>query len=207
MGPTSIVMAPLAARRLGETFGLVEGQVPGVGGDELAAGVRLVRLDATGAEQDPDSLAAQVLDAAPERGAGGERGIDEGKNDDRHAQAGGLGENAEGVGVADALCPLVDRIVSGRGDDDRVRRLRPGLAWVAVLAADRTAGLGFDRSDVEEGERGRRRHNLDTPASFECELDELADLGSGTGAAHNDTQHAGGQRHRATPIRWAKSSA
>src|SRR5260221_90977 len=114
------VFALPAARRPRGPLGLVERQVPGVAGDEFAAGVRLVRLDATGAEQDPDSLAAQVLDAAPERGAGGERGIDEGKNDDRHAQAGGLGENAEGVGVADALGPLVDRVVGGRGDNDRV---------------------------------------------------------------------------------------
>jgi hypothetical protein len=36
------------------------------------------------------------------------------------ASRGGLGERAEGVGVADALRPLVDGVVGGRGDEDGV---------------------------------------------------------------------------------------
>ena len=94
--------------------------MPGVGVDEVAAGVRRVGFDAAGAEEDVDAFGAQGFDAAPERGTAGERGVDERQDDDRDAEAGGLGQDAEGVGVADALGPFVDRVVGGRGDDDRV---------------------------------------------------------------------------------------
>src|ERR1022692_3700417 len=73
-----------------------------------------------------------------------------GEDDDRHGEAGRLGEDAEGVGIADALRPFVDRVVAGRGDDDRVGRPRPGLAGLSVLAADRTAGLGLERGGIYE---------------------------------------------------------
>lgn len=61
----------------------------------------------------------------------------------------GLGEDAEGVGVADAVDPLVDGVVGGRGDEDVVGirdRGAPGLTywlrtglptWSAIAAASK----------------------------------------------------------------------
>jgi hypothetical protein len=66
-----------------------------------------VRLEAAGAEQDLHAFGAQGFDAAPERGAAGQGGVDEWQDHDPDAQAGGFGEDAQGVGVADALGPLV----------------------------------------------------------------------------------------------------
>ena len=82
------------AGKVSEAFRLAEGQVPRVPGDEFAAGVRLVGLDAADAEQDVDTFAAQTLDAAAEWGAGGECGVDEREDDDRDAEDGGLREEA-----------------------------------------------------------------------------------------------------------------
>ena len=87
------------------------------------------------------AFGAQGFDAAAERGAAGQGGVDEREHDGRDAQAGGLGEDAEGVGVADALGPLVDGVVGGRGDEDGVGDEGPGRAGSGVLAADRAAGL------------------------------------------------------------------
>lgn len=67
-------------------------------------------LDAAGAEHDANAFAAQVLDAASEWGEGGECGVDEREDHDRDAEGGGLGEDAQGVGVADALPPFADRV-------------------------------------------------------------------------------------------------
>ena len=47
-----------STRRVDEAFGLVEGKVPGITGDELATCVRLVGLDASGAHQDVDAFVA-----------------------------------------------------------------------------------------------------------------------------------------------------
>lgn len=60
------------------------------------------------------AFAAQLLDAATEWGAGGKGGVYEGEDDDGHTEGGGLGEDAEGVGIAYALGPLIDRVVGGR---------------------------------------------------------------------------------------------
>lgn len=56
--------------RVDEALGFSEGEVPGLAGDEFAAGVRLVRFDAAGAEQDVYAFAAQLLDTSAEGGSG-----------------------------------------------------------------------------------------------------------------------------------------
>jgi integrase len=56
-------------------------------------------------------------------------------------------------------------------------------------------------------ERGGRGHDLDRPAVFLGELDELANLGGGACATDDDGQHAAVLAHSVTPIRRAKSSA
>ena len=96
-----------------------------------------------------------------------------------HFQAGGLGEDAQGVGVADAQCPFVDRVVGGRGDDDRIGYLGAGRAWLAVLAADGAARLFLDGGLVEEIEGGGGGDDLDPPAAFLGETDEGTDGGGG----------------------------
>jgi hypothetical protein len=82
-----------------------------------------------------------------------------------------------------------------------------GLAGFAVLAADGAAGLGFERGQVEEGERGRGGDDLDDPAALLGELDELACFGGGACAAHDVGQDAGGLVHRRTPSWRPKASA
>jgi hypothetical protein len=74
--------------------------VPGVAVDQTFAGTGRVRLDAAGTEQDRHAFGAQGFDAAAERGAAGRGGVDEGEHDGRDAEAAGLGEDAQGVGVA-----------------------------------------------------------------------------------------------------------
>ena len=54
-----------------EAFRFDEGQVPGVAGDEVAAGVWVVGFDAARAKQDADSFTSQLLQTAAERSAGG----------------------------------------------------------------------------------------------------------------------------------------
>ena len=112
----------------------------------------------------PDAFGAQGLDAAAERGTGGQGGVDEGQDDGRDGKAGGLGEHAQGVCVADALGPFADGVVGGRGDKDGVGDEGPGRAGFGVLAADRAAGLVGDGGGVEEFERGRGGDDLDGPA-------------------------------------------
>jgi len=68
--------------------------MPGIGVDQVAAGAGRVRLEAAGAEEDLDAFGAQGVDAAAERGAAGQGGVDEGQDHDGHAEAGGLGEDA-----------------------------------------------------------------------------------------------------------------
>ena len=144
----------------------------------VPAGAGWVGLEAAGAKQDADSFGAEGFDAAAEGRAAGQRGVDEGQDHDRDVQAGGLGEHAEGVGVADAQGPLVDRVVGGRGDDDRIGNLGAGRAGLTVLAADGAARLFLDGGLVEEIEGGGGGDDLDPPAAFLGEADEGAD-GSG----------------------------
>src|SRR5579863_2161513 len=106
--------------RLDEAVRFVEGEVPWVAVDEVAAGMWGVRLDSLGAEEDPDAFVAEGLDAAGKWLACGQCSVDEGQDDDWNRHAGGFGEDSEGVGVADAQGPFVDRVVGGRRDDDRV---------------------------------------------------------------------------------------
>jgi hypothetical protein len=68
--------------------------MPGVAADQAFAGAGRVGLDAAGAEEDRHAFGAQELDAAAERGAAGQGGVDEGQHDGRDAEAGGLGEDA-----------------------------------------------------------------------------------------------------------------
>jgi hypothetical protein len=145
--------------------------VPGVAVDQTFAGAGRVGLDAAGAEEDLHAFGAQGFHAAAERGATGQSGVDERQDHDGVAEAGGLGEGAQGVGVADAVGPLVDGVLGGRGDDDGVGDEGPGRAGFGVLAADRAAGLVGDGGRVEEVERGRGTAMLpDTPACSQLSL-------------------------------------
>ena len=87
-------------------------------------------LEFAGPEQDPDAFAAQRVNAVLERRPPGESRVDEGQDHDWNAKAGRFGEDAEGVGVADAVGPLVDGVVGGGGDDDRVGPRGPSRAAV-----------------------------------------------------------------------------
>ena len=75
----------------------------------------------------------RVFDAPAERDPAGERRVNERQHDDRRVHSGHLGEDAEGVGVAGALRPFVDRVVGRRGDDDGMKGIRdlgePGLLY------------------------------------------------------------------------------
>ena len=113
--------------------------------------------------------------------------------------------NAEpGAGSAG---PIVDRVVSGWGDDYGVGRAGSGFAGLAVLAADWAAGLGLDGGHVYEVQRGGSGYDLDCPAVFLGQLDELADFRTGACAADDDGKDAAVLGHSVTPMRRAKSSA
>jgi hypothetical protein len=84
--------------------------MPRVAVGQVGAGAGWVRLEA----------------AWPERDADGEGGVHEGQDCCRHAEAGRLGEHAQGVGVADALGPFADGVVGGGRDEDGVRDQGPG---------------------------------------------------------------------------------
>ena len=67
--------APLAAGALRlrgcgieHPFGLIYAQMPGVAVDQVAAGARRMRLEATWSQQDLYAFGAQGLDATAERG-------------------------------------------------------------------------------------------------------------------------------------------
>ena len=75
-------------------IGFDKSQSPWVPGDKFAAGMWLVRFDATGAEQDVHAFPTQLLDAAVEWGAPSKSGVYEWEDDDRDAEGGGLGEDA-----------------------------------------------------------------------------------------------------------------
>lgn len=70
------------------------------------------------AEEDAYSFGAECFDAAAERLAAGQGGVDEGQDNDRDAEAGGLRKDAQSVGVADALglTPCLQRMRGRRPD-------------------------------------------------------------------------------------------
>jgi hypothetical protein len=70
--------------------------MPGAAVDLAAADAGRVRLEAAGAEEDLHAFGAQGVDAAAERRAAGQGGIDERQDHDRGAQAGGFDEDARG---------------------------------------------------------------------------------------------------------------
>ena len=85
---------------------------------------------------------------------------------------------------------LVDRVVAGQGDNDRIGNLGAGRAWLAVLAADGAAGGLLDDGLIEEIGGGGGGDDLDRPAAFLGEADEGTDGGSRARAAHDDGQDA-----------------
>ena len=80
-----------------------------IGADSATFGAGIRR-----AGQDADAFGAEGFGAAAEGLAAGQHGVEEWQDHNRDVQAGGLGEHTQGVGVADAQCPLVDRVVAGR---------------------------------------------------------------------------------------------
>ena len=144
-----------------------------------------MRLEAAGTKEDLHAFGAQGFDAAAERGAAGQGGVDEGEHDGRDAEAGGFSEDAEGVGVADAVGPFVDGVVGGRGDEDGVGDEGPGRAGFGVLAADRAAGLVGDGGRVEEVERGRGGDDLGRPGAVLSQLDARDKFRAPTNSANS----------------------
>jgi hypothetical protein len=67
-----------------------------------------------------------------------------------------------------------------------------------VLAADRPAGQDLHSGHVEEAKRGGGGYDLDGPAVFLGELDELADLGGRPSSADDDGQDAAVAAHSVT---------
>ncbi len=109
-----------------------QGKRPREGVDLFAAGAGRVRLELPGPEQDTNALGAQLGDAVLEWRPARQGGVHERQDDNRDAQAGSFGEDPEGVGVADPVGPFVDRVVGGRGADDRlIRKSAPGWAPIS----------------------------------------------------------------------------
>ena len=138
-----------------------------------------MRLELTGSEEHAHAFFAELIDGSPEGASAGERGVHEGQDDDWDREADSLGEDAEGVGVADAERAFADRVVGGWGDDHRVGVLRSGLAGRPVAVAHGRTGQCFQGGDIEEVERGGRGDELDRPAALLGELDQRADIGAG----------------------------
>ncbi len=83
----------------------------------------------------------------------GESGVYEGQGDDGDAQAWRFGEDAEGVGVADAVGPFVDCVV-GRGATMIASAGGDlGSPGLRLFAAHCAAGLGFELGPVNERHR------------------------------------------------------
>src|SRR5208282_3065367 len=101
--------------------------MPGEDVELPVAGSGWVRLELAWSEEDAYALVAKLGDCPLERTPGGERGIDEWQDHHGTGQADGLGQDAEGVSVADPPGALVDCVVGGRGDDHRVRLQRTRL--------------------------------------------------------------------------------
>ena len=147
----------------------------------------------------------------PEGRVGGECGVDERERHDRDAQARGLGQYPEGVGVAYAESPFVDGVVGSGGDDNRVRvwqRAAPAGARLGVFASHLMAGLHVEGVEVEKVQRSGSRDDVGIPSPVMGLVDQATDRGCGAGPAYDHVQHAGcrlvGQI--ATPVRCASSS-
>ena len=166
-----------------------------------------MRLELAGPEQNPDALAAQFVHALLEGRASGESRVDEGQHNDGDAEARGFGEDAESVGVADPVGPLVDRVV-GRGCDDDCIGLRgPEFAGAAVFTAHRPAALGFELGRVDERQRRWRRDDLDVPAAVMSQFHQSSDLSCGSCSAHDHIENPalGWLSHLVAPMRAANS--
>ena len=175
-----------------QAAGLVECEMPWEGLRAASAGAGRMRLEPARAEEDMHAFAAERFDAPAERDPAGKRGVHERQHDDRRVHSGHLGEDAEGVGIAGALRPFVDRVVGRRGDDDGIRDSRSRRAWLAVLAADGIAGKLLDGGLIEELQSSGSRNDLNRPAPVQGKLDKGADCRGGSCAADDDRQDTAG---------------
>src|ERR1700730_9306152 len=117
-----------------QAVGFVEREMPRISAGKAAACAGRMRLECARTEQDSHSFVAERLDAPAERVTASQCRVDEREHHDRGIEAGNLRQHAESIGVADAMRPLIDRVVSRRSHHDGVRYLRPGRARLAVLA-------------------------------------------------------------------------
>ena len=85
-------------------------------------------LELAWSEQDPNAFIAQRVHAVFERRSASESGVYKGQCHYADIKARRFGENAQSVGVADAVGPLVDCVERRGGDDDRVGPRRLGFA-------------------------------------------------------------------------------
>jgi hypothetical protein len=170
----------------GQTVGFIKRKAPRERLDAASAGAGRMWLKPARAEEDVHSFAAEGFHALPKWDPVSERRVDEWQDDDRRVQSGHLGEDAQGVGIADALCPFVDRVVCGRSNDDGIGYYRSRRAWLAVLAADGIASQFLDGFLVEEVQSGGSRDELDRPVSVNSQLYQGAYLRRGTCAADDD---------------------
>src|SRR6266487_6718 len=114
----------------------IEGELPGVGVELLAARAWCVWLELAWPEEHAHAFRPELIDGVLEWVSAGERGVHERQDDDRNREADGFREDAQGVGVADAEGAFADRVVSGWGDDHRVCVAGSGFAWRAVAVPD-----------------------------------------------------------------------
>lgn len=119
----------LSGRRVFGTLGSVQGELPWETVELLLSRSRRMRFQLTWAEKDIDAFVAELSNGALEGVPCSERGVHERQNDDWDGKADGLGEDAEGVSVADPFCALVDRVVGSGGDNQRVCLGWPRFAW------------------------------------------------------------------------------
>src|SRR5436190_7285145 len=186
---------------------LCNGELPRELRDPFASCARGVGLEFARPEQDPDAFAAERVHAVLKWRSPGESGVYEGQDHDWDAKAGRFGEHAEGVGVAYAVGPLVDRVVGGGRNDDRVGPRGPGFAGAAVFAANRSAGLGFELGHVDECQGGWCGDNLDGPAAVVGEFYKPSDFACRSGSAHDHVEDPAlaWARHANVPMRAANS--
>src|SRR5258708_11664434 len=149
-----------------------------------------MRLELARPKQDPNALAAQRVHAFLEWRPPSECGVYEWQGHDADTEAWRFGEDAESVCVADPVGPLVDRVVSRGGDDDRVGVRGLGFAGAAVLAAHCSAGLGFELGYVDERQCRWGGDDLDGPATVVGEFDEPSDVACGPCPAHDQVENS-----------------
>jgi hypothetical protein len=151
-----------------------------------------MRLEPARPQEDMHPFAAERLYAPAERDPVRERRVHERQHDNGGAHPGHLGEDAESVGIAGALRPLVHRVVRRWGDDDGVRDPRPQHALLAVLAADRISCELLDGGLIEELQGTGCRDDLNGPAFAKGQLDQSADCRGRPRAADDDRQDPAG---------------